>query len=86
MTNTADTGRMTIDPVCKMTVDPQHNRIFSVYKKNRFYFCADACRKAFVENPAKYLEDKPAKPPGIWQRYLTRLNKATGGKTPACCG
>ncbi|MFZ0611896.1 MAG: YHS domain-containing protein [Desulfobacterales bacterium] len=86
MINNIASSRMAIDPVCGMKVDPQTSRIFSTYKKNDFYFCADACRKAFAENPAKYLDDKPEKPKGIWQRYLARLNKATGGKPPACCG
>lgn len=83
---TADSRRMTIDPVCKMIVDARHNPIFSAYKKDRFYFCGDPCRIAFVEKPAKYLDAKPEKPPGPWKRYLARLNKATGGKPPSCCG
>ncbi|MFZ0240097.1 MAG: YHS domain-containing protein [Desulfobacterales bacterium] len=86
MTNIAENRRQTIDPVCKMKVSAQNNRYFSTYKKNRFYFCADACRKAFTENPARYLDEKPEKPPGLWKRYLNRLNKATGGKPPTCCG
>ena len=86
MTNTADTSRTAIDPVCGMKVDPQTSRIFSTYKKNTVYFCAEACRRAFAENPAKYLSEKSDKLKGFWKRYLDRLNKATGGKPPACCG
>jgi YHS domain-containing protein len=50
-----------------------------------YYFCAEGCRRAFMADPDKYLGKKPAKKKGIWGRYLKRLNKATGGKTPSCC-
>jgi YHS domain-containing protein len=72
-----------IDPVCGMTVDPQASGFEATYKQSLYHFCADACRKAFEENPEKYLD---AKPRGFWRRYLDRLNKATDGKPPKCCG
>lgn len=84
--STVDSSDMAIDPVCGMKVDPQTSRIFSTYKKNNIYFCAEACRKAFAENPSKYLNEKSEKPKGFWKRYMVRLNKATGGKPPSCCG
>ncbi len=46
---------MAIDPVCKMTVDEKTAKITSEYKGKMYYFCAPACKKAFDENPAKYL-------------------------------
>lgn len=80
------TPRLVVDPVCGMKVDPQNSDIVSNYNKDIYYFCADACRIAFDHNPEKYLSDISAKPKGFWKRYLDRLNKATGGKPPKCCG
>jgi hypothetical protein len=49
-----------------------------------YYFCAEACREAFISDTDKYLEAEAPKKKGIWGRYLDRLNKSTGGK-PQCC-
>jgi YHS domain-containing protein len=46
---------MAIDPVCKMVVDEKTAKITSEYKGKKYYFCAPGCKKAFDENPAKYL-------------------------------
>lgn len=74
-----------IDPVCLMKVAPDKKDFTFTYKMRTYYFCAESCRKAFETNPDKYLESKASKPKGWWGRYLERLNKATGGKTPECC-
>ncbi len=73
-----------IDPVCGMTVDPDKTKRVAVIEGVRYYFCAEACRKAFETNPQKYLMTKPAKRKGIWGRYLDRLNKTTQGKSMQC--
>jgi YHS domain-containing protein len=86
MNSIAEISQTVVDPVCGMKVDPQSSDIVSTYGKNNYYFCADACRKVFDDNPEKYLTNKPEKPKGFWKRYLKRLNKATGGKPPKCCG
>lgn len=46
---------MAIDPICKMTVDEKTARLKSEYKGKTYYFCAPGCKKAFEDNPAKYL-------------------------------
>ena len=86
MNSTADIPRTVVDPVCGMKVDPKSSDIISTYRKNDYYFCVNACRKAFDDNPEKYLSDQSTKPKSFWKRYLDRLNKATGGKPPKCCG
>jgi YHS domain-containing protein len=86
MNSIAATPRTAVDPVCGMKVDPQSSDIMSTYGQNDYYFCANACRKVFDDNPEKYLKDISEKPKGFWKRYLERLNKTTGGKTPKCCG
>ena len=55
---------MAIDPVCKMNVDEETAQFKSEYKGKIYYFCAPGCKKAFEENPEKYLnqpEEDPSK-------------------------
>jgi len=73
-----------IDPVCQMKVPPDRKHITSTFNQQRYYFCAEACRKSFKLNPDKYLAQKSPKRKGWWGRYLERLNKATGGEPPKC--
>ena len=68
------------DPVCGMVVVPNTNEISVEIDGETYFFCADNCRKSFVENPQKYLCHKPTKKKSIWGRYLARLEKASGGK------
>lgn len=73
-----------IDPVCGMKVDPHKAAATVCHQGHQVYFCADACRRSFETNPDKYpLMDRP-KRKNFWQRYLDRLNRATGGQPPAC--
>ncbi len=74
-----------IDPVCQMTVSPSRKHITSIFNQQRYYFCAETCRKSFEENPVKYLTSIPDKRKSLWGRYLERLDKAIGGKPPSCC-
>jgi YHS domain-containing protein len=46
---------MAIDPVCKMEVEDGKAAATSEYKGNTYYFCAVGCKKAFDQNPEKYL-------------------------------
>ena len=73
-----------IDPVCGMSVDPRTTEIVATIEGKHYYFCAEGCRKAFVENPKKFLEPECVKPKGWWSRYMTRLKKATDGKPMKC--
>jgi len=75
-----------VDPVCGMQVDPQKTDLTAEYDGRKYFFCAENCRKAFENKPRKYLANsKDTKRKGFWKRYLDRLNRATGGKTPSCC-
>ncbi len=73
-----------IDPVCLMKVPHDNKDLLFTYQMRTYYFCAEACRKAFKANPEKYLKLKVPKRKGLWGRYLERLNKVTGGKAPHC--
>ena len=44
---------MAKDPVCKMTVSDTAKK--SVFEGAQYYFCSDACRKAFDKNPKKFI-------------------------------
>jgi YHS domain-containing protein len=47
---------MAIDPICKMEVDEAKAVTTSEYKNKTYYFCAIGCKKAFDEDPEKYLK------------------------------
>ena len=46
---------MATDPVCKMKVDEKKAAATSEYKGTKYYFCAPGCKKAFDQNPEKYV-------------------------------
>ena len=71
-----------IDPVCNMVVDPATAPAKYCHNGVEIYFCAEGCKAAFEANPSNYLTKKKR---GIWQRYIERLTKATGGKPQKCC-
>ncbi len=46
---------MAVDPICKMDVDEDTAQFKSDYNGTTYYFCAPGCKKAFDENPEKYI-------------------------------
>lgn len=46
---------MAVDPVCKMDVNEKEAQWKTEYQGKTYYFCAPGCKKAFEENPQKYL-------------------------------
>ncbi|MFC1846111.1 heavy metal translocating P-type ATPase [Chloroflexota bacterium] len=56
-TSTKGGVNMAIDPVCKMEVNKDEAAATSEYKGNTYYFCAVGCKKAFDDNPEKYLSE-----------------------------
>jgi YHS domain-containing protein len=49
---------MAIDPVCKMQVDEKKAPATSEYEGKKYYFCSIGCKKAFDQNPEKYIGKK----------------------------
>ncbi|HEX8253375.1 MAG TPA: heavy metal translocating P-type ATPase [Thermoanaerobaculia bacterium] len=50
-----------LDPVCGMTIDPQHAAGSSTLDGTTYFFCNPRCKEKFDANPAAYLgETKPA--------------------------
>jgi YHS domain-containing protein len=73
-----------LDPVCGMVVSQPITEIASTIKDQTYYFCTEECREAFVTDPQKYLNKALVKKKGLWDRYLKRLEKVTGGKSMNC--
>jgi len=70
-----------IDPVCGMAVDPSTAAAEACHEGTKVFFCAEGCRDAFVANPERYTQPKRK---GVWQRFLARMEKATGGRPMKC--
>jgi uncharacterized protein len=51
-----------IDPVCGMSVDPEHAEYRSFQKGDTYYFCSAGCKATFDKDPGKYItsEKTPA--------------------------
>jgi tellurite resistance protein TerC len=46
---------MATDPVCKMVIEESKAAGTATYQGKTYYFCAPGCKKAFEQNPQKYL-------------------------------
>ncbi|MEW6748852.1 MAG: YHS domain-containing protein [Candidatus Micrarchaeota archaeon] len=46
---------MARDPVCKMEVDEKRSQK-EEHKGKTYYFCSPGCKKAFHEDPGRYLK------------------------------
>jgi YHS domain-containing protein len=47
---------MAKDPVCGMDVDPKTAAGESDYQGQTYYFCSTGCKKAFDQEPGKYVK------------------------------
>jgi Cu+-exporting ATPase len=45
---------MVTDPVCGMRIDDGEAAGTAEHAGTTYYFCSEACREAFVEDPAAY--------------------------------
>ncbi|MFC1937319.1 heavy metal translocating P-type ATPase [Chloroflexota bacterium] len=59
-----EVSQMTVDPVCKMEVKKSEAAATSEYQGKKYYFCAVACKKAFDQDPEKYLKEEKNNQPG----------------------
>jgi YHS domain-containing protein len=46
---------MATDPACKMVIEESKAAGTATYQGKTYYFCAPGCKKAFEQNPQKYL-------------------------------
>jgi YHS domain-containing protein len=87
-TTIEDSPKKTFDPVCDMDVVPGRTTPVSVHKEHSYWFCAEACRRAFETDPDKYVKPKPVKKKGWFGKWLDRMaksNKAVFGCTGSKC-
>jgi len=47
---------MVRDPVCGMEIDKDEAAATSEHMGKTFYFCAEACKEKFEEDPMKYMK------------------------------
>jgi P-type Cu+ transporter len=72
-----------IDPVCGMTVDPEHAAGSYEYKGKTYYFCSTHCVHRFRENPEAFLNKPAVQPMGI-TRQPTEAPAAAPGRKYTC--
>jgi YHS domain-containing protein len=46
---------MATDPVCKMVIEESKAAATTTYQGKTYYFCAPGCKKAFEQDPQKYV-------------------------------
>ncbi len=54
--DTKEVKTMAKDPVCGMDVDEKKAAATATYKGQDYYFCAEACKRAFEKDPQKYTD------------------------------
>ncbi|HEX2270157.1 MAG TPA: heavy metal translocating P-type ATPase [Pyrinomonadaceae bacterium] len=76
-----------IDPVCGMTVDPNHAAGSYEYQGKTYYFCNPHCLHRFREDPEKFLQKTSAPPveakPG--QKYTCPMHPEIVRDGPGSC-
>ena len=56
------------DPVCHMTVRASPDALHTRHGDHDVYFCSEACREAFVRDPARFAQSSPPKDAGARHR------------------
>lgn len=46
--------RLTVDPVCRMAVDPTQTHQTAIHADRTYYFCSSGCAEGFRERPERY--------------------------------
>lgn len=64
-----------IDPICFEPIDAGKKDFLFTHRMRTYYFCTEGCRKAFMNNPEKYLNIISPKHKGWLSRYLERLKR-----------
>jgi Cu+-exporting ATPase len=68
---------MAMDLVCGMEVSPDSAAASTEFDGVRYYFCAEGCKEAFLEDPQRYIAGAANRQPAPgWLRKL--LHRADG--------
>ncbi|HKR75104.1 MAG TPA: heavy metal translocating P-type ATPase [Rhodanobacter sp.] len=82
----AQHARMSKDPVCGMTVDPQTTAHHARHAGHDYHFCSTRCREKFVADPDAYLgERKPASPAPAGTIYTCPMHPEVQQVGPGDC-
>ena len=49
-----------IDPVCGMELVDENAALKSIHEGDTYYFCGEACRTKFDDDPGRYAAKNPA--------------------------
>jgi YHS domain-containing protein len=52
-------AKQATDPVCGMSVDPEHAEHRSTHKGETYYFCSAGCKETFDRDPSRYVVEAP---------------------------
>src|SRR3982750_590394 len=82
-----------IDPVCGMTVNPEHAAGSVEHQGKTYYFCSTHCVHRFRENPEAFLDKPDVQPIGITrqapakpdQKYTCPMHPEIIGEGPGRC-
>ena len=85
----------TIDPVCGMTVDPEHAAGASEYHGRRYFFCSTSCLERFRADPEQYTGHPSgsgppqggdqAAPPTVAAEYTCPMHPEVRQRGPGAC-
>src|SRR5215213_7908275 len=73
-----------IDPVCGMTVDPEHAAGSFEYQGKTYYFCSTHCVHRFRENPEAFLNKPDVNKPAVQPIGITRQAPAKPDQKYTC--
>ncbi len=88
---------MAIDPVCGMTVDPEHAAGRFEYRGQPYFFCSTHCLHHFQSDPEHYLHGThtpampkplaalPSAPPGTARQYICPMDPDVVSDRPGPC-
>jgi YHS domain-containing protein len=48
----------TVDPVCNMDLESLHGKFMYDFEDKTYYFCSEACRDEFVQQPKKFAKEE----------------------------
>ncbi len=74
-----------LDPVCGMTVDPDHAAGSSTYRGQTIYFCGLHCKKKFDANPAAYGGDAQPAVAAAADNYVCPMDPEVRQDHPGAC-
>jgi Cu+-exporting ATPase len=80
-----------VDPVCGMTVEPEHAAGSYEYRGRTYYFCNPSCLERFAASPAEFVSDAgEAKPPEARsipgaQLYVCPMHPEVEQEGPGAC-